>query len=256
MLRRLFIPEPSNAEPWRIRGASPGRLENFSDCTFAFSLTFLIFALEAPRSYPELLRIMPGFFSFAASFAILTMLWYRHVQYFRRYALHDRATVAMNTALLALILFYLQPLKLLMNTAFAAFGYLFVRLFVAMTGGPKPARPVMLGNPGLMPRVLAIYLIGFGAVAVLYTLMYRHALAKKDELELSAFEEGATRDDMTLWAFVAVLVSAVAVLALALPPDWAGLVNFLVFGIPIFRARLRRRRREMLRAGASPSASA
>src|ERR1051325_5959710 len=108
MLRRLRLPQPASArsEPWTFRGQNPGRLESFSDCTFSFALTLLVITLEVPKSYEQLLDTLPGFFSFVACFAVLTSLWHRHVSFFRRYGLRDTATVALNTALLAVVLFF------------------------------------------------------------------------------------------------------------------------------------------------------
>lgn len=255
MLRRGISREPAPPEPWRIRGASPGRLENFSDCTFTFAVTLLIFALEVPKTFPELLKIMPGFFSFAACFAILCTLWYRHVQFFQRYGLTDRATVSLNAAFLTLVLFFLYPLKFLMNTVFGVLGYSLVRLFAAATHTPKPPRPMLMRSAPLMPRVLAIYLVGFAAVSVVYALLYRHALAKRRELELSPFEEAGTRDDAQLWAFSAFLGSLTANLALVLPDQWVPMSNLLVLGVPLMR-RYQQRRRRMRVAAMSGEATA
>ena len=52
------------------------RLEAFSDAVFAFALTLLVVSLDVPTSYPELMALMAGLVPFAASFALLTRIWY------------------------------------------------------------------------------------------------------------------------------------------------------------------------------------
>ena len=63
------------------------RLEAFSDAVFAFALTLLVVSLDVPKSYHDLTALMAGFVPFAASFALLTWIWYEHNIFFRRYVL-------------------------------------------------------------------------------------------------------------------------------------------------------------------------
>src|SRR4051794_8642982 len=98
---------------WRSREIS--RIEGLSDAVFGFAVTLLIVALEVPRTSGELLETMRGFISFALTFAILYMLWYRQFVFFRRYALDDSVTVALNGALLFVVLFFVFPLKFILG---------------------------------------------------------------------------------------------------------------------------------------------
>jgi uncharacterized membrane protein len=235
MLRGLLTPPASGArkEPWTLRGESPGRLENFSDCTFSFALTLLVIATEVPKSYDDLIRILPGFFSFGACFVILSILWHRHVVFFRRYGLSDTATVALNTALLAVVLCYLYPLKFLMTTVVDG-------LRGGFAGTPHAATSATV----VLSRVMPLYLVGFALVALAFTLLFRHALRRREELNLSEFEEGATRDDMILW----LIGTGAALMAGAwcawMPQGLAPSGTFVLFSIPLVRRWQRRRRRE------------
>ncbi len=240
MLRRFLFPDPVRlpSDRWTYRGQSPGRLESFSDSTFSFALTLLIITLDVPKSYDQLVSLLPGFFSFVACFAILSILWHRHVQFFRRYGLRDAPTVAINTGLLALVLFYLYPLKFLMNTVgdFA---------FYAINRASGAPRPASLGNASVMPRILAVYLLGLAAVAVAFALLYRRALRLRAELKLSLYEEACTRDDLILWTISALCGVAAAAWNRWMPPDLATFGVFIVFAIPVTR-RIRRGRRARL----------
>jgi uncharacterized membrane protein len=97
------------------------RVEAFSDAVFAFSLTLLVVSLDVPKSYRELMALTAGFVPFACSFALLTWIWYEHNLFFRRYGLQDGYVVALNGALLFVVLFYVYPLKFLFTAAFAFF---------------------------------------------------------------------------------------------------------------------------------------
>jgi uncharacterized membrane protein len=238
MLRRLLTPPATSApsDPWRLRGHTPGRLENFSDCTFAFALTLLAISVEVPKTYDDLIRILPGFFSFAACFAILCMLWQRHVIFFRRYGLNDSTTVALNTALLGLMLFYIYPMKFLMNSAVDAMRIAYFKIAGAPTGGVS-------GPANLIAHVLPIYLIGFAAVALAFALLFRHALRRRQDLKLSLFEESVTRDDMILWAVSMVCALVTAAWYRWAPHDLSPYGSFVLFIIPLMRRIQRRRQR-------------
>ena len=95
------------------------RLEAFSDAVFAFALTLLVVALEVPKSYDELMRIINGFVPFGCCFALLVWIWYEHNLFFRRYGLQDNYTVVLNGMLLFVVLFYVYPLKFMFDSLFA-----------------------------------------------------------------------------------------------------------------------------------------
>src|SRR5690606_25563506 len=93
------------------RRSDSTRLEAFSDGVFAFAATLLVVSLEVPNSFSELLADLSGMGAFALGFLALVLLWAVHNAYFRRYALEDGWTIALNACLLFVILFYVFPLK-------------------------------------------------------------------------------------------------------------------------------------------------
>src|SRR4029453_10275476 len=97
------------------------RLEAFSDAVFAFALTLLVVSLDVPKSYDELMALIAGFVPFAASFALLTWIWYEPNIFFRRYGLQDPWTTTLNAVLLFVVVFYVYPLKFLFTAAFSFF---------------------------------------------------------------------------------------------------------------------------------------
>src|SRR5688500_14245125 len=146
---------------FRLRGREVSRVEAFSDVVFGFALTLIVVSLEVPTSYEALMNTMRGLPAFAICFALLTWVWHVHHTFFRRYALSDEMTIALNTALLFIVLFYIYPMKF---------------MFSFVTGeihGATNGRGLML-----------IYGVGFIGIFVLFLLMYGHAYRKRDELEL------------------------------------------------------------------------
>ena len=150
------------------------RLEAFSDAVFAFALALLVVSVEPPSSYRELIDRMLGGLSFACSFALLAWIWYEHNSFFRRFGLQDGYTILLNSLLLFVVLLYVYPLKFMFDSLFARFV---PRL--------KPPEPLELWE---LANTASIYSVGFIAIFVLFALLYRHALSRRNELALSELE--------------------------------------------------------------------
>lgn len=149
------------------------RLEAFSDAAFAFALTLLVVSLEVPRSYDDLIRTMRGLPSFACCFALLVWIWHEHNLFFRRYGLQDGVTVFLNGVLMFVVLFYVYPLKFMFDSMFAQFS-------------ADPAIKQM--TLGELSRASAIYGLGFFVLFLIFTLLYRHAYRRREELRLTPAE--------------------------------------------------------------------
>jgi uncharacterized membrane protein len=174
---------------FRLRGREVSRVEAFSDVVFGFALTLIVVSLEVPTTYDELIATMRGLPAFAICFALLTWVWHAHYTYFRRYALSDDTTVALNTALLFLVLFYIYPMKF---------------MFSWVTGqivGEMDGRMLMM-----------IYSLGFLGIFVLFLMLYRHAWKQRDALELTAVEQHDTITSILMYgSYVAIGVVAYAI---------------------------------------------
>jgi uncharacterized membrane protein len=182
---------------WRSREIS--RIEGLSDAVFGFAVTLLIVALEVPKTSGELLETMRGFISFALTFAILYVLWYRQFVFFRRYALDDAATVALNGALLFVVLFFVFPLKFIL-------GWFVDRLL----GGPKTIRlpngvVERIVRPEHLGPMMSIYGLGTAAVFGIFALLYAHAYRKRKELGLNELEIFDTRLSVEAPTYAAVI---------------------------------------------------
>ncbi|HUQ19721.1 MAG TPA: TMEM175 family protein [Gemmatimonadaceae bacterium] len=228
-----------------FRNREISRLEGLSDAVFGFAITLLIVSLEVPKTSGELIETMRGFIAFAFTFFILFTIWHRQFQYFRRYGLEDTVAVALNAALLFVVLFFVYPLKFLAT-------YLVGR---AMGG----SRMVTLDNgaterivnPEHFPWLFGIYGLGFAAVFAVFALLYRHALSKRTELGLNEVEVFETRHSVKLYSVIAALGVLIGLSGWAsiferrggawASISWLFVVADLVGVVILFRLRLRAR---------------
>ena len=193
---------------FRLRGREVSRVEAFSDVVFGFALTLIVVSLEVPTSYAELINTLRGLPAFAICFAILTWVWHVHHTFFRRYALTDEITVALNTALLFIVLFYIYPMK---------FMFSFVTRQIE---GDMDGRNLMI-----------IYGLGFVGIFTLYLLMYAHAWRLRDELDLNRVERHDTITNMWMYGsyiIIGLLSCGMAFLNAPNMVAWAGLIYWLI----------------------------
>jgi hypothetical protein len=171
----------------RWRSHEITRIEGFSDAVFAFAVTLLVVSLEVPETFHELRESMDGFIAFALGFALLFWIWHCQYLFFRRYAMNDGWTLALNGALLFVVLFFVYPLK-----------FLFVNLVRMIAGRDmRVAMPDGTLHPAIergegVP-LMVIYGAGYAAIFLLFWLLYRHAHARRDSLGLDAVEAFLTR---------------------------------------------------------------
>ncbi len=222
------------ASGFRWRGGEVSRIEGLSDAVFALSLTLLVVSLDVPASYGEMRTAFLDIPAFAASFAVLMMLWVYHFQFHRRYGLEDGITLALNAVLLFIILIYVYPLK-----------FLFTFLGRAFTGRetgrvlPDGTRIPALQD-GDMSSLLLTYSAGFTGIFLLFALMTWHAYRKREQLELDEAEclvaRGSIREHL-LSASLGVISMLIAALGSPRVVPLAGMIYALmgplhtVFGI-------------------------
>jgi uncharacterized membrane protein len=200
-----------------LRRHDISRLEAFSDAVFAFALTLLVVSLDVPKSYEELMRLMSGFVPFAASFALLTWIWYEHNIFFRKYGLQDPWTTTLNAILLFVVLFYVYPLKFLFTAAASFF-------IPALAIGVRV-------QPEQLARIFAIYGAGFILIFALFALLYRQAYQKRKALdltELEAFDARRSAGEHLVSVGIGVLATLIAVATPWPIPVFSGFVYFLM----------------------------
>jgi len=210
MIRRRLNSDQGGERDFRWRAAEVTRLEGFSDAVFAFAVTLLVVSLEVPKTYPELLHAMRGFFAFGLCFAVLVNIWYQHCRYFRRYGLQDPVAVALNCCLLFCVLFYVYPMKFMFSSA----------LTQDMAISEAQVRALFL-----------IFSGGYVAIFAIFALLYWHAWRKRTELALTPLEQLITRHGLIHPAALMIVGLVSILLAQTLPVDLIGLAGFWYFVI-------------------------
>jgi len=168
---------------------SKTRLESFSDAVFAFAATLLVVSLEIPESFDGLRQNMISFLGFGISFFVLVMLWKTHYNFFRRHTVLDNWVIAMNMILLFVILFYVYPMKFLVNLT---------------------TRQSHIVSPDQLSSIFIWYGVGFSLIFLMISLMYfyvalaRHGQENRDDLRFQGRHFGI----FVVTAIVSVIVAS------------------------------------------------
>ncbi len=137
------------------------RLEALSDGVFAFAATLMVVDLGNSNEFISFSEELPNFISFGASFFIMMALWKLHYNFFRRTKHVDDWIITFNMLLLFTVLFYIFPVKSLLDS--------------------------MLQQKGMTMNELAqlfqIYSLGFSTMFLSFVLMYFRAYKKDEKIE-------------------------------------------------------------------------
>jgi uncharacterized membrane protein len=202
---------------FRLRGTHMSRIDGFSDVVFGFALTLLVVSLEVPRTYDEFHAAIVGFLPFAVCFFFLILIWQAHFRFFRRYGLHDRATIWINCALLFAVLFYVYPLKFLF--AAAAGRHVAGEVFT------KPYQP---------REMMIVYGLGFAAIYFCLSALYFNAWRLREGLRLNPLEVTLTLASAGNVLGIGCIGVLCAIIARLLPPQDAGEAGWFFFLIAIW----------------------
>jgi uncharacterized membrane protein len=168
-------------EDFRHRGKEIVRVEALSDAVFAFSVSLLVASLEVPQTFDELKTIIQGGLPFFATVAIIFLLWYQQYMFFRRYGLNDFITILLNLAYLAIILFYVYPLKFLFSILISSWTG--INLFPKAT-----EKGLIILNATDFSELIILFSAGYFLIWMLIYLMHQRAMHFSIDLKLSKTE--------------------------------------------------------------------
>jgi uncharacterized membrane protein len=189
-----------------IRGREVSRIEGFSDAVFGFALTLLVVSLEVPDNFDGLKTILRGFLPFAVTFALVCWIWYEHYAFFRMFDVDDKITIALNCALLFIVLFFVYPLK-----------FVFSNVVPMLLGQPHVFRAMAVADVRML---MWVYSAGFVAMFGIFMLLYWNMYSRREAMRLSerqAFEAWAGLRTHAMSAGVGL---ASITLALTVPIEW------------------------------------
>ena len=201
MLRKKLFGTLHN-EQFRHRTHEIVRVEALSDAVFAFSVSLLVAALEVPQTFEELRWIINGAIPFFCTVALVFMFWYQQNVFFRHYGVNDLYTIVLNLVYLAVILFYVYPLKFLFSLLLSSWTGL--QLF------PKAAeKHLAVISQHEFPALIIIFSAGYFVIWLLLFLMHKHVLRFSSKLELNRYETAYTKKETrgALWNALTGLVA-------------------------------------------------
>jgi uncharacterized membrane protein len=208
----LPLQQHIQSDGFRLRGTEMSRIDGFSDVVFGFALTLLVVSLEIPKTYAELHESLLGFFPFAICFMFLMMVWHAHYKFFRRFGLHDKGTIFINSMLLFVILFFVYPLK-----------FLFTFVVDIFSGRTMHA----FESSAQIANLMAIYAIGYACVYLLFGALYWNAWRQREVLELNPLERALLNGYLYELLGIASVGLLAAVVAKAVPYHLAGFTGLI-----------------------------
>lgn len=211
-----------DAQGFVRRGDRPSRLDAFVDAAFAFAVTLLVVSFDSvPGTFEELVAAMKKVPAFLAGFSLVAMFWAAHHRFSRRFGLDDGTVTLLSLLLVATVLVYIFPLRVLMSGAMAFF-----------TAGWAPSE-LTVDSVAEMRAVYLIYGAGFLAMNVWIFLLNRHALRQADALRLDAGECLLTRAECMMFAIMGGVALLSMALAMLLPMDrgWHGALPGLLYAL-------------------------
>ncbi|EAZ81712.1 TMEM175 family protein [Algoriphagus machipongonensis] len=201
------------------RGESPSRLDNLTDAVFGIAVTLLIFNLSSPNSLEDLIVFTKTLPAFLISIGFLILIWQEHVRFSEMYTLRGSWLVFLNSLFIALIIFYVYPLR-------------FLTLFLTnlIFGTDISLQISAVEIPDLM--------IYYGSIAfALYFVLfwfYFIAIRNKEILALSKYEEMHTNYQQIriVIMFTVPLLSILLVWILRTQSiAWASFLGGMVYGL-------------------------
>ncbi|MBI1344574.1 MAG: DUF1211 domain-containing protein [Terrimonas sp.] len=193
MVLKVFF-RSSRQDDFHYRGKELFRIEALSDAVFAFSVSLLVASLEVPQTFAELKVITKGVIPFFLTISIVFLFWYQQYMFFRRYGLNDLRTIVLNLAYLAVVIFYIYPLK-----------FLFSLLISAWSGIDLFARA---NDEGLVvlskeefPQLIMLFSIGYFLVWLIIFLLHQHVIKLSASFSFTQYEKLLTQKERrgALW---------------------------------------------------------
>jgi len=203
---------------FRLRGLEVTRLDTFVDAAFAFAFTLLVISFDAiPSDYTEMVAAAKRIPGFAASFAVLMLFWRQHRTWSRQFGLENSQTILLSQVLIFVMLIYVYPLRMV-----------FEGLFAQISGGFfSPSYRIETYDE--LRMMFVFYSVGFLAMSLVVSALYRVAVRNADALALNPVELRKTRVSVHVWAIAAGFALLSILLAAALPDGWVSTAGYIYF---------------------------
>jgi uncharacterized membrane protein len=178
-MRNKFSKNKNHDPRINYRGETASRIDNLTDAVFGIAITLLIFNLVNPNSFEDLLVFTKTLPAFLISITFIILIWNEHISFSEIYSLNDNLLLVLNTLFIALVIFYVYPLKFL--TLFLTNFFFNTNISVDISGDQVPYLVIYYGFV-----VFALYFVLW--------LFYLRVGQIKKKLELNTYEVFFTKE--------------------------------------------------------------
>ena len=209
---------------FNYRGLNQTRIETFSDAVFAVAFTLVVLSSSVPETFEGLRKSIDDIIPSFICIVLIVVIWYQNYIFFLRYGLQNVGTVVINTFLTFLVLIYVYPLKFLARFLVELYSGLIFRTKIDFA--ESFGEPITGDN---MTLLMTAYGGGATLIFISTAWLYRHALKKRGDLELSEYEIFSTK--VSIWQNL--LMGSIPFLSTViafLHPFGNGSVNFSIAG--------------------------
>ena len=119
-------------------------MDNLTDAVFGIAITLLIFNLVNPNSFSDLLTFTKTLPAFLISIAFLMLFWFEHHRFSKQYNINNTSFTVLNVLFIALIIFYVYPLRFL--TLFLTTAFFNVDLGLSIESYQTPLLMIYYGS--------------------------------------------------------------------------------------------------------------
>ncbi len=191
---RRILSHTVKKDKFQHRGKEIFRIEALSDAVFAFSVSLLAASLEVPQTFDELKIITRGAIPFFLTVTLIFLFWYQQYIFFRRYGLNDLRIILLNLAYLAVVIFYVYPLKFLFSLLISSWGG--IDLF---SKANEKGLVILSGDE--FPQLIILFSIGYFLIWFIIYLMHQHILHLSKSFAFTRFEKLLTQKEVrgALW---------------------------------------------------------
>lgn len=202
----------------KVKPQTTTRVETFVASAFAFAVTMLVISVDSiPSSFDEFLVAVKEIPAFAASFAIITWIWYEHAEWNKKFGLEDSKSVALSCLLVFIVLIYIYPLRLMMQG-----------LFSFLSGGFLEF-DLQFEAIWQVRFLFAFYAMGFFLLSITFVLLYKNGLAQTRDNPESTIDRNVETMELKSWFCTSLVCVLAFVLAVILPRQYIGFSGFTYF---------------------------
>lgn len=188
MIRRSLF-RLAKRDKFHYRGTEIFRIEALSDAVFAFSVSLLVASLEVPQTFAELKIITKGAIPFFLTVSLVFLFWYQQYIFFRRYGVNDSVTIVLNLVYLAVVIFYIYPLKFLFSLFISAwFG---IDLFAKAN-----EKGLIILSTGDFPQLIILFSTGYFLIWFIVYLLHQYVLRLSKSFNFTIAERLITEKEM------------------------------------------------------------